>query len=160
MGILDGHETPYEALKTLQQVVRLGRGRKPPIKDLIVLSPQKDPFYAGTETQQAMAEWFADIFGQTTGAHLRRIHYRLVARGDVARADGVLYENNKNSWAYLNNASRYARYLGLTDPEDLVDRRTSTWRRASGLGRSGVTSWTRTDSSASIRSLGTPRGAP
>jgi len=65
MGILDGHETPYEALKTLQQVVRLGRrGRKPPIKDLIVLSPQKDPFYAGTEAQQAMAEWFADVFGQ------------------------------------------------------------------------------------------------
>jgi hypothetical protein len=50
MGILDGHETLYEAVKTLQQVVRLGRGRKPPIKDLIVLSPQKDPFYAGTET--------------------------------------------------------------------------------------------------------------
>jgi len=123
MGILDGHETPYEALKTLQQVVRLGRGRKPPIKDLIVLSPQKDPFYAGTETQRAMAEWFADIFGQATGAHLRRIHYRLVARGDVVRADGVLYENNKNSWSYLNSASRFARYLGLTDPEDLVDRR-------------------------------------
>jgi hypothetical protein len=123
MGRLDGHETPYEALKTLQQVVRLERGRKPPIKDLIVLSPQKDPFYAGTQTQQAMAEWFADVFGQTTGAHLRRIHYRLVARGDVGRADSVLYENDKNSWAYLNNASRFARYLGLADPEDLVDRR-------------------------------------
>jgi hypothetical protein len=107
-------------------VVRLGRGRKPPIKDLIVLCPQKDPFYAGTETQQAMAEWFADVLGQATGAHLRRIHYRLVARGDVVRADGVLYGNNKNSWAYLNNASRFARYLGLADPEDLVD-----WRNPS-----------------------------
>jgi hypothetical protein len=73
-----------------------------------------------------MAEWFAGIFGQTTGVHLRRIHYRLVARGDVVRHDGVLYENNANSWDYLNNASRfarYARYLGLIDPEDLVDRR-------------------------------------
>jgi hypothetical protein len=100
-----------------------GAAGKPPIKDLIVLSPQKDPFYAGTQTQQAMAEWFADVFGQTTGAHLRRIHYRLVARGDVGRADSVLYENDKNSWAYLNNASRFARYLGLADPEDLVDRR-------------------------------------
>jgi len=70
-----------------------------------------------------MAEWFADIFGQTTGAHLRRIHYRLVARGDVVRADGVLYENDANSWAYLNNASRYARYLGLVDPENIIDRR-------------------------------------
>ena len=121
---MDGHETtPYEDLKRLQRAVRLERGRKPPIKDLIVLSPQNDPFYAGSETQAAMAEWFAGIFGQSTGAHLRRIHYRLVARGNVVRADGVLYENNENSWSYLNNASRFARYLGLTDPEDLVDRR-------------------------------------
>jgi hypothetical protein len=121
---MDGHETtPYEDLKILQRAVRLERGRKPPIKDLIVLSPQNDPFYAGTPTQAAMAEWFAGIFAQSTGAHLRRIHYRLVARGNVVRADGVLYENNENSWSYLNNASRFARYLGLTDPEDLVDRR-------------------------------------
>src|SRR5829696_5848503 len=121
---MDGHETtPYEDLKRLQRAVRLERGCKPHIKDLIVLSPQNDPFYAGSETQAAMAEWFAGIFGQSTGAHLRRIHYRLVARGNVVRADGVLYENNENSWSYLNNASRFARYLGLTDPEDLVDRR-------------------------------------
>ena len=73
--------------------------------------------------QQAMAEWFAGVFGQTTGVHLRRIHYRLVARGDVVRHDSMLYENNANSWGYLNNASRFARYLGLMDPEDLVDRR-------------------------------------
>jgi hypothetical protein len=90
---------------------------------LIVLAPQNDPFYAGTEGQQAMAEWFAGIFGQSTGVHLRRIHYRLVARGDVVRADGVLYENDASSWMYLNNASRFARYLGLIDPEALVDRR-------------------------------------
>jgi hypothetical protein len=123
MGILDGHETPYEALKSLQQAVRLERGRKPPIKDLIVLSEQKDPFYAGTETEKAMAEWFAGIFEQTTGAHLRRIHYRLVSRGDVVRHDGRPYENDKNSWGYLGDASRFARYLGLVDLEDIVDRR-------------------------------------
>ena len=123
MGILDGHKTPYEALKSVQQAVREERGRKPPIKDLIVLSPQRDPFYAGTEAEKAMAEWFAGIFGETAGTHLRRIHYRLVSRGDVVRADGSLYENDKNSWDYLGNASRFARYLGLVDPEDLVDRR-------------------------------------
>jgi hypothetical protein len=123
MGILDGHETPYAALKFLQQAIKEERGRKPPITDLLVLSPQNDPFYAGTETEKAMAEWFAEVFGNSTGSHLRRIHYRLVSRGDVMRADGVLYENNKNSWDYLNNASRYARYLGRVDPEDIVDRR-------------------------------------
>jgi hypothetical protein len=123
MGILDGHKTPYAALKVLQQAVREEQGRKPPITDLIVLSPQNDPFYAGTETEKAMAEWFAEVFGTSTGSHLRRIHYRLVSRGDVMRADGVLYENDKSSWSYLNNASRFARYLGLMDPEDIVDRR-------------------------------------
>ena len=115
--------TPYERLKVLQHEIWLERGRKPPIKNLIVLASQNDPFYAGTEGQRAMADWFAGIFGQTTGVHLRRIHYRLVARGDVVRHDGLLYENNANSWYYLNNASRFARYLGLMDPEDLVDRR-------------------------------------
>jgi hypothetical protein len=123
MGILDGYKTPYEALKALQRAVREEQGRKPPITDLIVLSQQNDPFYAGTETEKAMAEWFAEVFGTSTGSHLRRIHYRLVSRGDVMRADGVLYENDKSSWTYLNNASRFARYLGLMDPEDIVDRR-------------------------------------
>jgi hypothetical protein len=89
-----------------------------------VLAPQNDPFYAGTEAQIAMAEWFAGIFGRrSSGVHLRRLHYRLLARGDAVRADGAPYENDANSWGYLNNASRFARYLGLVDPEDLVDRR-------------------------------------
>src|SRR5215211_5977317 len=96
--------TPYDQLKALQHDIRLERGRKPRIEDLLVLAPKNDPFYAGTETQKAMAEWFAEVFGTSTGAHLRRIHYRLVSRGDVVRADGVPYENNGNSWAYLNDA--------------------------------------------------------
>jgi hypothetical protein len=135
--------TPYQRLKGLQHQIRLERGRKTPIKDLIVLASQNDPFYAGTEGQRAMAEWFAGIFGQTTGVHLRRIHYGLVARGDVVRHDGVLYENNAKSWDYLNNASRFARYLGLIDPEHLVDRCNPAPRiyMSVGLdwGRSGAT---------------------
>jgi hypothetical protein len=115
--------TPHDRLISVQQAVRLERGRKPPIPDLIVLSQNKDPFNAGTEGHRASAEWFAEVFGQSTGAHLRRLHYRLVARGNTMRADGKLYENNQNSWDYLNAASRYARYLGLVDPEDIVDRR-------------------------------------
>jgi hypothetical protein len=106
MSILDGHKTPYAALKVLQQAIREQRGRKPPITDLLVLSQQKDPYYAGSKAERAQAEWFASIFGETAGTHLRRIYYRLVSRGDVVRADGVLYENKKNSWDYLNNASR------------------------------------------------------
>jgi hypothetical protein len=89
----------------------------------VVLSPKNDPFNAGTKTEVEMAEWFADVFGDSTGVHLRRIHYRLVSRGDAVRGDGVPYENDKTSWDYLNTASRIARYLGRVDPEDMVDRR-------------------------------------
>lgn len=41
----------------------------------------------------------------------------------MVRTDGKLYENDKESWYYLTIASKHARYLGLVDPEDLVDRR-------------------------------------
>jgi hypothetical protein len=39
------------------------------------------------------------------------------------RPDGVLYENNSSCWEYMQDASRQARYLGLVDPEEVVDRR-------------------------------------
>lgn len=39
--------TPYERTKTLQQERILELGRKPPIKDLLVLGSNNDPFYAG-----------------------------------------------------------------------------------------------------------------
>ena len=115
--------TPYEKLKELQQAVREAEGRKPSLKELLALSPNRDPFNAGSKADVAKAEWFAQALGDANGAHLRRVHYRLVARGDVIRPDGQLYENNKKSWEYLNDASRLARYLVKVAPERLVDRR-------------------------------------
>src|SRR5215208_1859324 len=121
--MFDGHRTPKEALKELQQAVREERGRKPTVADLIVLASQHDPFNSGTDGDVANAKWFAEVFGSSTGTHLRRIHYRLVSRGDVMRADGKLYENDEDSWEYLQWASKHARYQGRVNPEDIVDRR-------------------------------------
>ncbi len=121
--------TPYEDLKTLQHAIRLERGRKPPVKDLLVLSPQNDPFYAGSDGEREMAEWFAGLwerFGYTTGVHLRRVHYRILSEGTILRPDGSLYANNRTCWDWMNRASRHARYLGLIDPEDLIDKRNPT----------------------------------
>lgn len=76
-----------------------------------------------------MAEWFAGLwerFGYTTGVHLRRIHYRILSEGNIHRPDGSLYENNRDHWQWMNRASRHARYLGLINPEDLVDKRNPT----------------------------------
>lgn len=88
-----------------------------------MLASQHDPFNSGTDGDVANAEWFGEVFGSSTGTHLRRIHYRLVSRGDVMRADGKLYENDEDSWEYLQWASKHARYQGLVDPENIVDRR-------------------------------------
>lgn len=118
--------TPCENLKRLQQAIRLQEGRKPPITDLLVLARQNDPFYAGTETAREQAQWFAELwehFGYVSGVHLRRIHYRILASGDIRKADGKPYENDANSWKYMQAASRQARYLGLIDPEAIVDKR-------------------------------------
>ncbi len=121
--------SPYEDLKTLQQEIQLERGRKPPVKDLIILAPQNDPFYSGSDGERKDAEWFAglwELFGYTTGVHLRRIHYRILSEGTIHRPDGSLYENSRDHWQWMNKASRHARYLGLINPEDLVDKRNPT----------------------------------
>jgi len=115
--------TPYERIKALQQAVKESEGRKPKVADLLVLSQNKDPFYSGTEGDIAKAEWFAHWFEVALGNHLRSVHYALVARGNVIRPDGKLYENDAKNWEYLNTASRHARYLGKVDPEHVVDRR-------------------------------------
>ena len=62
------------------------------VKDLLVLAPQNDPFYVGTETDRRQAEWFAEVWrrgGFTSGAHLRRLHYWCVS------TEGLLLDNGR-----------------------------------------------------------------
>lgn len=90
--------------------------------------------------------------GYTGGVHLRRMHYALVSQDPpvsmpMSRAgetvevlrDGQLldirpseiqpddivwpYVNTERAWAFLNKASKYARYLRLVAPRAIVDRR-------------------------------------
>ena len=96
------------------------------IDDLLALAPKNDPFYCGTPTELAKARWFAEAWhklGFTNGVHLRRIHYRLVTDPEAVKHDGKPYENTSNSWSYLCEAGKYARYLGLIDPFAFEDRR-------------------------------------
>jgi hypothetical protein len=63
--------------------------------DLIVLSPQNDPFYAGVAARREAAEWFARLWGELEfkpGSHLRRIHYVLVSLA-FRMANGYPYHN-------------------------------------------------------------------
>ncbi len=95
--------------------------------DLLALSAQNDPFFAGSEGNKELARWFTALwedfgFAGRGDVHIRRLHYRLVTL-NARKADGSLYENLRKDWNILLNASRYARFLGLVDPEDIVDRR-------------------------------------
>ena len=117
---------PYRFIKNLQQAIRKPNGRKSTVKDMLVLSQQNDPFYAGNGAEGDKARWFAELwerFGCGSGVHLRRVHYRIVSEGNILKPDGELYENNSRCWEYMQGASRQARYLGLVDPEEIVDRR-------------------------------------
>jgi hypothetical protein len=92
--------------------------------NLLVLAPDNDPFYCGTPAHLDSAHWFAGIWAEHGGhgAHLRHIHYRAFTAG-AALLDGSRYPNNERTWKVLQQASSWARYLGLVDPERLRDQR-------------------------------------
>lgn len=107
----------------LKDMAREGGQR---VTALLALAPQNDPFYTGTPATIEAANWFAELwqrFGYGRGVHLRRVHYQIVSQGDATKPNGETYANTENDWGYLCNAGKYARYLGLVDPEAFVDRR-------------------------------------
>jgi hypothetical protein len=135
---LNGQYRGYEAIKMLAvnlghiRAMRLGkpRGRPVPVSELLAMSRNRDPYYAGTGSDWLKARWFAALwihFGYTTGVHLRRVHYRVVtpAKGEPLpqKHDGTPYENTELCWSYLQEAGALARYLNLVAPDAFVDHR-------------------------------------
>jgi hypothetical protein len=110
----------YETIK------QMAAARRRSIPELLALSRNNDPFFAGSPAQRAKAEWFVATLaelGLTTRFHLRRVHYKLVSQHDPKRHDGKPYENTEACWAYLGDGSKVARYLGLVPPDAFDDRR-------------------------------------
>src|SRR5438876_5894051 len=111
----------YEMIKQLAKEM----GCK--VTDLIPLAPQNDPFYTGTPSDWALAEWFAHLwraFGYQDKVHIRRVHYQIVSqRTPVLLPNGKPFENTAECWDTLNMASKAARYLQLVDPAAFSDRR-------------------------------------
>jgi hypothetical protein len=94
----------------------------------------RDPFYCGSDTERRHAEWFAGIWRQFSErfggrVHLRRIHYLASQTPGTLARDGTPYRNIERHWGWLSEASRWARYLGLVDPERFTDRRTEGVQR-------------------------------
>jgi hypothetical protein len=72
----------YETLKRL--AAELDR----PVTTLLAQDAGSDPFYADLPMRRLRADWFADIWDRLDikpGAHLRRIHYRLVSTTSPVR---------------------------------------------------------------------------
>jgi hypothetical protein len=111
----------YQSIKDL--AVELGR----PVTELLALTPQNDPFYAGTPNDLAMAQWFTAIWrdaGYSGGVHLRRIHYWTVSQDPPRRMpSGENYQNTDKCWKYLCQASKVARYLGMVNISDIADNK-------------------------------------
>ena len=99
-----------------QSIKALAKASDRPVKDLLALSQVNDPFYAGVGHRAQAADWFGGIWSEHAGvgAHLRRIHYRLVSPPEGVRIllpNGREYQNTENDWTFLCMAGLAARYL-------------------------------------------------
>lgn len=114
----------YKQIKQL-----LDRERKKPQKDrltrddLLVMSKNYDPFYAGMPSRKKAAEWFAEVWKEYGGQgyHLRRLHYKIISQ--IKTPGGKVYQNTKDDWEFLLAASVNARHLNLVSYDEFVDRR-------------------------------------
>ena len=92
-----------------------------------MLTPANDPFNCGGPEQVKQAQWFAAIWSKFMGersGHLRKCHYKLVSQVEpILKPDGTAYQNTEADWQRLQTWSKFARYLGLVDPRQIVDQR-------------------------------------
>jgi hypothetical protein len=120
MSVVNG-PTPKSLLKQLANDAGVR------LQDLLVLASANDPFNCGGPEQVKQAEWFAAIWSRFMGeksGHLRKLHYKLVSQvTPILKPDGTVYQNTEADWQRLQTWSKFARYLGLVDPRQIVDQR-------------------------------------
>jgi hypothetical protein len=98
-------------------------------EDLTVLALVNDPYRLDTSANHALGQWFGDQVAQALPygigtVHLRGLHYRLVAAGNVIKPNGEVYRNtDADSYWLGERASKAARWLGYVDFARIVDER-------------------------------------
>jgi hypothetical protein len=94
---------------------------------LTVLAVRNDPYRFDHAGGHEDATWFVEVmnrFVPTGEVHLRGLHYRVVASGDVLKPDGQPYENTEKIWQWLlTEASAAARWLEYVPFERIIDER-------------------------------------
>jgi hypothetical protein len=97
------------------------------LNHMTVLAVINDPYRLDTPAHRRDGEWVAEQIerlGIRTPVHLRGLHYRLVAVGDVVRPNGLPYVNDDPSWTWLSQtATKAARWLGYVAWSDIIDER-------------------------------------
>jgi hypothetical protein len=94
-------------------------------RDLLVLSPNHDPF-AETQASRREAEWFAEQIARflpTGRIHLRGLYYRCLSAGDVSLPDGMRFVGTNKTAELVADAGKYARHLGLIAFDRIIDER-------------------------------------
>lgn len=113
-----------EALKRHKNATRTPGTKKLRVGDLLAMSKNSDPFWAGAVMNLKLAKWFVKAWhdmGVASGVHLRRIHYRLVSTPGK-NEEGLTYTNTERNWERFQVGSRQARALELVDATAFVDR--------------------------------------
>ena len=102
------------------------------LKELTVLSPQKDPFRLDTPAFHEAGRWFRDqmdacgLLHRSRPIHNRGAHYAIFSRGGVRLPSGAPYLNDDHCWQFLeDSASKAARWLGYVPFEAIADARNS-----------------------------------
>src|ERR1700759_2976821 len=98
-------------MKLLDIIQEVRRNSRTDLANLTVMSAATDTYRqcAGIE-----ARWFAEQmerFCPCGQIHLRGLHYRVVAAGDVLRPDRTPYINSDVCWSWLERAGKSARWL-------------------------------------------------
>ena len=115
---------------TLRQIIEQAQEQDFSLADLTVLSAQVDPYRLDTEANHRDGRWIAEQleigYGPTKRAHWRGLHYSIVARGDVKKPDGSIYQNDDDDWNWLVGApAKAARWLGYVPFDRIGDHRNS-----------------------------------
>src|SRR5215213_3484991 len=124
LSLTDGARSPLR--QALDAAIAEANGSKLSLKDLTVLSDAVDPFRLDTPANHKLGKWLADT-AATLGLgdrkiHNRGLHYMILGQ---PKPDGSTYISDEQSWDLLEEASKYARWLGYIPFDQITDQRNS-----------------------------------
>jgi hypothetical protein len=109
--------------QALDNAIAESNGSKLSMKDLTVLA--NDPFRMDTPANHKLAGWLKKTvatlgFNDQTKIHNRGLHYMILSQ---KKPDGTEYVSDEDSWGLLEEASKYARWLGYSPFDQITDQR-------------------------------------